>query len=255
MQNVEWLAYGITSALTRTAVHFFPCQGDLSAPYPVRCELTMFSSGMAPKRIAIDGARLSQPDGVRIDDAFPQLRKSEPGQIGLLIDLSTSQPRVDLSGSACVVEFESSAGNVRYWPVRASMEGQGDAGDVAQVTRKLVPVVKDAYNFFALVGVNFSATPLEVRARLVTAGRSLPAFEVVGGQSEAAGAATIVPPGSVVDLAINEKVFEAAQPQELTWGLARAANLVIEYQRRAGCALYLVARDQRSHRPMSVRGL
>ena len=76
MQSVKWIGFGVSNALSRTVVHFFPSGGGVTAPYPANCMLNLFSltvdesiGGLAhkleEKKIVLEGARLSQPDGVR----------------------------------------------------------------------------------------------------------------------------------------------------------------------------------------------
>ena len=118
MQSVKWIGFGVSNALSRTVVHFFPSGGGVTAPYPANCMLNLFSltvdesiGGLAhkleEKKIVLEGARLSQPDGVRLDQAFEDLSQGVKGFFGITVELSTGQPKVDLSGSSCIIEHSS----------------------------------------------------------------------------------------------------------------------------------------------------
>ena len=68
MQSVKWVSFGISNALTRTIVHFFPSEGGITAPFPATCALRIFGQGLIEKKVVIEGARLSHPDGVRVEN-------------------------------------------------------------------------------------------------------------------------------------------------------------------------------------------
>ena len=114
VQTIRWIGFGILTALTRTALHLYPSSGTVTAPYPVNCRLALFGPGFQSKQVTLDGVRLSQPEGLWLDEVFPILRDSGASLFGIDLSFSCNQSRVDLGGSGCVIEFSSMSQSARY---------------------------------------------------------------------------------------------------------------------------------------------
>ncbi|MGI6524761.1 MAG: hypothetical protein ACOX2O_05630 [Bdellovibrionota bacterium] len=112
--SVSWLAFCVSGQLVKTIVHFFPSAGAMGAPYQALCSLTLLRSDFEPQTVMAEGARLGQPDGFRLDLAFPDFADSQPA--ALLIELSTSQTRLNLASSDCIIEFVSQFSTIKYRP-------------------------------------------------------------------------------------------------------------------------------------------
>ena len=166
IQSVRWIAFGISNSSTKTIVHFFPSEGGVSAPYPATCTLKIFGSKMQERKVVIEGARLSHPDGVRLEQAFPSLGEENIGNFGLEIEVATIQPRVDVSPSSCIIELVSKGYSTRYWPVRLApvptllrpaldddtTRGEGD--ESTDENERVLPLLRDSYGFPSFIGVN-----------------------------------------------------------------------------------------------------
>jgi hypothetical protein len=102
---IKWQAFFICNSLTKPALHFFPHSPTTTAPYPVNCTITIFNSAIESRSVTLDGARINQPDGVRLDAVFPELIDGISGLVGLEIVINSESGRVDLSTSQCIVEL------------------------------------------------------------------------------------------------------------------------------------------------------
>lgn len=101
--------------LIRSVLHFFPSAERVVAPYPVSCKIAFFREREIIKSLALDGLRLSQPDGVKVEDLLsPQDFESQHGLIGVEIELDTKGRGADLSLSDCIVEIECQDYSVQY---------------------------------------------------------------------------------------------------------------------------------------------
>jgi hypothetical protein len=143
MQSIRWLGFCVSQSMSRSLLHFFPSCENASAPYPATCTLTLLKPRESPARadpargaatgdrqvtadglvgqvermvVTLDGGRLGHPDGLRLEDAFPILRTAASGMCGLEIEISTPQPRLDVSSSGCVLEVISQSQPVKYTP-------------------------------------------------------------------------------------------------------------------------------------------
>lgn len=224
---VRWFGFGASNALMKSTVHFFPSSGDVSAPYPATCRLTVFGQGRSSKTVALEGARLSQPDGVRCEDIFPELGDENSNFFGIELEITSPQPKLDLSASACVIELGTRSQSTRYAPLRV--------GENA-VTSQPTLLVKDALTTTSIVVVNASAEPFD--CDLGVTGASV----------------REVPARSVEELAISDQVFDSVQPQQCSFGLLRARRGFI----RAHAPLqgiFVLYRDAVNKRPMSVMPL
>lgn len=152
MQSIRWLGFCVSQSMSRSLLHFFPSCENASAPYPATCTLTLLKpkdSNARPEPtlprgstdplagqverivVALDGGRLGHPDGLRLEDAFPVLRTEANGMFGLEIEISTPQPRLDVSSSGCVLEVISQSQPVKYTPKKLPATRTGTPRDSA----------------------------------------------------------------------------------------------------------------------------
>jgi len=239
MNTVRWLAVAPTSPVSRTLVHFFPFSTAVTAPYPCQCRLTVFGAGLETREVLLDGARLGQPDGVRLEDAFPELQHAggDTALPGLEITLETTQQRADIRGSSCIVEILSSAGGriTRYRPVPLERCTDRRIG---------IPVVRDALQSTVLFLTN--ASP-EAYA---------PVLRRVGTDGELAPGdipAHTLPPGRTVEIGMPEGLLSAAGAMECSWGLLRSVALYLDAP--PAVAAFLGQRDPATGALLSVRAL
>lgn len=243
--STRWLGFAVLSSLTRSAIHFFPSAGNVTAPYPVTCRLTVFGAGIEPRMLSLDGLRLSQPEGVWLNEVFPELKDGEGGLIGLEIALSSAQARVDLSGSLCLLEFFSNSQSCRFQPHRICDEQSG----AAQAPIGLA--IKDAFSHSSLVLVNSSDqsfTPrFELRVRQEQAGILLPIA------AEGLGAKQV----REIDLSNlgGRDSFAEISPIECSFGLLRMQQLRSLESLPANVAGFVLCRDVLTRRITSVSAL
>ena len=122
--SANWLLFCQNSQLTKTIIHFFPSSGATGAPYQVQCTLTLLRTEVEPLTIAVEGAKISQPNGIAVEDAFPEVRDIPNSLLPIFVEISSGQGRQDLAKSECVVELQSDGRSVMYRPKRITEEGQ-----------------------------------------------------------------------------------------------------------------------------------
>ena len=241
MQNVRWITFGMTGSVAKTAVHFFPYGYNVSAPYPAQCHLSVHYDDLS-KSVILDGARLGQPDGLFLEDAFPGLKDAHNSLFGLELTINCSQPRIELSASSCIVELVSRASamfGTRFVP-RAS-----PGAKVATKPTKTGVAIKDSYTASSLVFVNFSDTVVNP---IVLSDRA-------NGSPEEPTERIPVPevgPRRVVEFPFDDKFFSEVDLRECSWGLMRARNLFFPEGIPAETCVALLYRDPTSKRPVSV---
>jgi hypothetical protein len=249
LQTKKWVAFGIAQPTTRTIVHFFPSEGGVSAPYPATCALRIFGTNLVEKRVVIEGARLSHPDGVRLDQAFPVLAAENLGLFGLEIEVATIQPRVDVSPSSCVVEFITKGQSVRFWPTALSPqptllrpEPELELEQSSDCSTRLIPLIKDPFANPALIIVNGSTEHYTPQVKVTGHGGDIFAGNGV--------------PGSCSEVPCDESLFSQETPRETSWGLVRLRTLVTqERSSHVSRGAFLLYREPLSRRPVSVLAL
>jgi hypothetical protein len=256
VQSVKWVCFGISNALTRTIVHFFPSEGGVTAPFPATFALRIFGQGVVEKKVLIEGARLSHPDGVRVEDAFPALKSEQVGMVGLEIEVTAPQGRADLSSSACVIELASKGHSAKFLPKRliavptaSQLLLQPKKHEDTPAPSLLVPpaalALRDSFSTSSIVVVNGTAESYR------------PALCAVTGAGEAQDVSlSSLPPGAAGETALDDGFFSDAQSKECSWGISRAKALVIRESSFVDPkATFLVYRDALTRRPVSVRAL
>jgi hypothetical protein len=152
--TVRWIGFGLSHSLARTVVHFFPSSNVVTAPYPVNTKIQVLSTGAGDHSVILEGARLHQPDGVRMEAAFPTLAQGT-GIYAVVVEITGASQRIDLTASQCIVEIVTANGKIRYRPSEVS----GSANNTEPISSI---AYSDASVKSSLVFVNTSARALEV---------------------------------------------------------------------------------------------
>ncbi len=279
MQNATWLSFCVSNSVTRASVHFFPNSDNVTAPYPANCAITLFGGGVDSRSVVLEGGRLSNPDGLRLDDAFPELKADASGMFGLAVELtSPQQSRLNMAGSGCVIELSSHGYCCRFRPARLleqpseqekarirrqAKEGVSSSSASCRCPSKTGIALKDVAHTTSLVVVNGS----EYRVRAVDHRKSVQSESVMPQPKKAIGE---VLPQSVFEFPFGDEFFEGGLEQECSWGKlkSQALNLSLEVVREseevfggepvllgASVAAYVVYRDANSRRIVSVDAL
>lgn len=264
---VRWLGFCACNALTRSVVHFFPSSGNVTAPYPSNCKITLFGKGLDRKTILLEGARLSQPDGVKLEEAFPALKGGDVnGLFGVIVEMSTNQPRIDVSPSACIVELTTRAHSVRYWP-KPLQNGLSTKTGTKEISRGMV--VQDALNQSSLVIVNPETHTLSARCSLLVGEKEGVVVDKESGPQEGMHTFDLksheVAGENAIEIPLDDILMQEMRPQECSFGLSRLASIAVEVAPSAeqgqGSAtsglhshsgVYIMYRDTATKRPLSV---
>lgn len=247
MQTVRWLGFGNVNATTKTLVHLFPSAGTVSAPYGALCKLSIFGSGIGRQSVALEGLRLSHPDGLRIDEAFPKAFESATGAFGLEIEVSTTQPRVDLTPSVCIIEFRGGGSSSRYRPYQIPTERA--PGMTPEPQRSMAGMIKDACTLSSLIVVNNLSGAITPKLFAVDTSNSPQADPLTAMSCPAVESA------SVKEIEIPGSFWEQVPAREMSWGLLRARSISVETPDNEGVAIFALARDTTTSTPVSVTAI
>jgi hypothetical protein len=136
MQYLSWLSFFHHGIERRTAIHFVPIAEQLAAPYPAQCRITIFSPLFERRSVTIEGIRLGDPNGLFLDDAFPQLTSLGSCRGGVLVELSITQTHFRITPSHCFIEYWEGVDVLRLRPPRRPMltsRGNSQASDTSFV--------------------------------------------------------------------------------------------------------------------------
>lgn len=248
--SVKTTTFCLSSPTTKSLLHFFPQAGYVTGIHEVLCRLTLYGRGIEMRTVALDGGRLGQPDGVRLEDAFPSLRGDTAGLFGLDIELSCNHSRVNLTASQCVVELVGGDFRVPIYSspfegmnVEVDEESQLPPSSQAEHSPQFIPMpaIHDAFTITSLVLVN--STSDTVRPEL---------YQLVNGEMVALQAGAILA-NSAVEIPMDEFLFKSRTPLEHGWGLVRAGAIyALRDATLKGVKVYALARDAASKVPVSV---
>jgi hypothetical protein len=252
---VKTVMFCLSTSSIKTRVHFFPTAGSTTSHQPITCVLSLFGKGIEKRAVMLDGGRLNQPDGVRLEEAFPTLRSEASGIFGLEIQLSSPQGRLNLLSSQAAIELVSPQSSLLYYsapfvPDSGDIEAPEQQGDVSQrlaATRRRSFVgvgVQDAFLTTSLVMVN--STNETVRPAI---------FHGVGEEAQSLPVGNIAPE-SAMEIPLEESLFKKTSPHECLWGLSRAEKISVGPESLTPhTAFYVMYRDPVSKRPVSVCAL
>jgi hypothetical protein len=246
--SVVTRAFCLTTPTIRSRVHFFPSAGTIAGHYPVSCELTLFGKGIQRRSVKLEGGRLNQPDGIRLEDAFPALDHETSGVCGLEVVFECSQARINLSTSRLVVEIVSPQFALTYGavPFRPTVLHDGEGNDPSASGKGQVGIaMQDSYMTPSLIVVNPTEELLRPDFRYTTL-RDADAPLQLG----------TVAAESVVEFPLDDALCKNASAHELLWGRAAVERMRGgESWGRGRSACYILYRDPASKRPISVCAL
>lgn len=229
-------------------MHFFPSSVGVAGPYGAQCKLTLFGKDVEKKSVTLEGARFGQPDGFRLDDVFPQLQEGVNGFFGLEFEITSTQPRTDLSASACVLELSSRGQSCRFWPRRfvQDLEPPPRGSPVPRTApARPMAALKDAFTTSSLVIVNGTPEAFD------------PAFLVAGSTTSESGELTrleIEPLAahSVVEIDVSDTATGTFDALQCSWGLVRSGGIWLQNPLPDNVIAYAMYRDVTTRRPVSV---
>ena len=252
---VKTVMFCLSTSSIKTRVHFFPTAGSATSHQPITCVLSLFGKGIEKRAVMLDGGRLNQPDGVRLEEAFPTLRNEASGIFGLEMQLSSQQGRVNLLSSQAAIELVSPQTSIMYYSApfvpdvdeAVAPEPQGDLSQrlAAARRRSFVGIgVQDAFLTTSLIMVN--STNETVRPAI---------FHGVGEEAQSLPVGTISPE-SAMEIPLEESLFKKTTPHECLWGLSRAEKISVGPDSLTPhTAFYVMYRDPVRKRPVSVCAL
>lgn len=236
MQTVSWLTFCISNTLTKTTVHFFPSANNVSAPYPVNCKLTLFGGDLANvATVVLEGARLRQPDGVRVDDIFTPLKEELAGLFGLGIELMSPHSRLDLSPSQCLIDISAAHLSCRFRPTLVC------ANDQPALSTNQFLGVEDTFGSTSIVIVNGSNLDF------------IPSFEMVGSKMDSAETS-----GNVVNALSAREIplqLNGTAQKAPAWSETSVVAFQTKMDLPKDVAGYIINRNIHTREPVSVCAL
>jgi hypothetical protein len=247
VNSVYTRAFFMTTNSIRSRVHFFGSAGTTAGHYPVGCELTVFGKGIERRSVRLDGGRLNQPDGIRLEDAFPSLPSETSGICGLEVRLDCPQGRINLLNSRIVLEMVSPQFSLSFMAAPCSadaVDGEVAERNATQKITRRIPVgiaMHDRLCSPSLVIVNGGADLVRPDVRHVLRDTEAPLH--LG----------TVAAESVVEFPLDEALCKQGQVHEALWGDAVIEKLwAAESIEDGATTWYLLYRDPVHKRPVSV---
>lgn len=237
MNIKRWCAFGLNTATIRPFIHVYPSAGNISAPYPTQIRVMIFSDGKDLKTFAIDGARLSHPDGIALGDIVESANLLAPGSyFGFTVEMFTQQARINLSSSLSMIEFLGKGVSIKFRPKAAEDQ-------IVNGSSKSFLAIDDALSRSSLVAVNPTPQAQTPNVMVVT-------------KSEETETSYLdlpeVGPQSCCEIPLNTPVQDW-QLLEHSWGLSKVKNCYLVGGGDLYC--YLIQRDVTTDRILSVVAL
>jgi hypothetical protein len=249
VNSVRSLMFCLSTQVVKSRIHFFPTSGSAGGHYPIVCQLTVFGKGIERRSVQLDGGRLNQPDGLRLEDAFPALNLEASGVCGLEVHLSCPQGRVNLTSSRVVIEIVSPQFSVSYSaasfrPDRQVQEGDSSVAALERARAFVGVALRDARCSSSLLLINSNREGIRPDFR-----------HGVGGGDEPLHIGTAAGE-SVLEFPLDDAIGRHGQVRETLWGDAKIEKIWSpELAEVDGVACYMLYRDPHSKQPVSVCAL
>lgn len=247
VNGVKTCLFCLSTPTVKSRIHFFPSAGSIGGHYPVQCQVTIFGKGIERRSVQLDGGRLNQPDGIRLEDAFPALNLETTGVCGVEMSLMCPQGRVNLLTSRVVIEMVSPQFSLAYSAARFRPLEEAEVGslDVAPRVDEAIGIsLSDASTSSSLVVVNAGEESFRPDFLHATPSEDVP-FPI-----------GTVGAGSVVEFPLDDTLCKSGVVRQSLWGDARLEKLWSDALPQLDSVVcYMLYRDPVSRRPLSVCAL
>ena len=252
---VKTVMFCLSTSSIKTRVHFFPTAGSTTSHQPITCVLSLFGKGIEKRAVMLDGGRLNQPDGVRLEDAFPNLRNEASGIFGLEVQLSSQQGRINLLQSQAAIELVSPQASILYYssPFVADVPEAAAAETSADIMQRLAAARRRSF-----VGVGMQDSFVTTSLVMVNSTKETVRPSIYHGVGEEAQSLPVgnIAPESAMEIPLEESLFKKTTPHECLWGLSRAEKISVGPDSLTPhTSFYVMYRDPVSKRPVSVCAL
>jgi hypothetical protein len=287
LSSVAWIGFGFSNSLSRSLVHFSPnsALGLGQQNGSVDCTLSVFGHGAEPEQVTLEGARLSMPDGIAVEEAFPSIA-DYTGMFGIALTLSSSQLKLDQYQSECWIELVATSFSVAERARNVGFLEGAHAHSMRYIPQMVYPVHKDgspesgirdlglavldSFNSTSVIVVNphentryiqrsfDAASAREFQdARMSEAAEqyseeAVQSSRLVGVDS--AQERLALPPYSISEHKLEKSYYLLEQPREGSWGVSNVSTVSIT-KNDDGCLFFAMYRDTITKRPMSVCAL
>jgi hypothetical protein len=245
----------LSTSSIKTRVHFFPTAGSTTSHQPITCVLSLFGKGIEKRAVMLDGGRLNQPDGVRLEDAFPNLRNEASGIFGLEVQLSSQQGRINLLQSQAAIELVSPQASILYYssPFVVDVPEAAAAEPSADIMQRLADARRRSFMGVGMQDSFVTTSLVMVNSTKETVRPSI--YHGVGEEAQSLPVGNIAPE-SAMEIPLEESLFKKTTPHECLWGLSRAEKISVGPDSLTPhTAFYVMYRDPVSKRPVSVCAL
>lgn len=221
----SWVGFCYHSPGMRHFVHFLPIDNGKSVATSLQTTIRLFASQAENDQVTFGGARIAQPDGIRLFDAFPLWYDEGKKLWGIEVTLSGERPNIELEDSSCIFEFSLGQRSVKFTGI-PSLSKNEDAS-----ARPTVAVVQDLSLLPSIVVVNGGTVPFS------------PHF--VWTDTKAPVLLEAIAPGAVKEIPLElAHGREPVAPVELSWGRVHMRLLEpVGELPPPGCAVFLVHRN------------
>jgi len=247
MKSVCWSVFLNPNRKAGTLVHFLPATPGSATPYPVDISVSIFGRGVPKRTISLEGARLFNPDGVRVEDIFSLADADEEAALALQVEVRTVQSKSDISASQCLIEFPSLEGGIIFSPGRAVIDESSQAPPQPiddQRYERVILAMKDAQLCPSVLVVNCRQSELRPEIYYRDLKESPKALMPLGQ----------VAPMSALERKLDGTVFGEPQPREMSWGNLRSRILSAESGQK-DMAMFLIYREVKTSKMISVHAL
>ena len=248
MNGVKACLFCLSTPTVKSRIHFFPSAGSTGGHHPVLCQVTVFGKGIERRSVQLDGGRLNQPDGIRLEDAFPSLNVEAIGMCGVEMSLMCPQGRVNLLNSRIVIEMVSPQFALAYSAARCRTIDEPESDSPLKVGR----------NTDSSVGIGIHDSSMSSSLVVVNAGEEMfrPDFSHVAPSGDAPFPIGTVGGGSVVEFSLDETLCKTGAVRQSLWGDTRVEKVWSEaLPELDSVACYMLYRDPVTRRPLSVCAL
>jgi hypothetical protein len=231
---MRWISFAQADSMSRSVIHLLPATRGGMAAQPVSCVIELFGDRPDSTEVAIDGMRLNQPDGIRLEEAFPRLREGGNSLVGIAVNLDSAQQKGDLSSSICELEVISRNKSVRF-----KMALRKDNS----VERSTIPIISDTFTQTSLILTNQGSQYIEVQLA--------PQANLDNLNSQPLTNISIAP-FSVSEYNLGSMFLLGSAPFNCQWGETRLATTFLIGQLPPEVAAFIVYRENSSKRIQSV---
>ncbi|HMO01430.1 MAG TPA: hypothetical protein PKD37_04725 [Oligoflexia bacterium] len=219
-------------------LHLCPVSSVTSVPHPIEVDVGVFGGGIEKLKLAVEGLRLTQPDGILLNKLFPIVFAEAKGLIAIEVNMRVVGVSADIDPNGVFLDFPTDHEERQQYQLASDVDNNKNYAEQFTVTAVCSEKVVSS-----VVAINRHYSSLYISVWSESAGKSSPRGEIIREQ---------IAPCSLKEINLGEVLEKIAGEKSDSVFDLRFMPARFSIKGAEDCSLYMIQRTRRGGKILSV---